>query len=79
LIQKENFDIIAMETYLAFIDPNWDRVTHPDNLDKEEYKKIVNIPWFVECNPDRYPRWYEKPDPRTTLGQSEIAFTCFPV
>ena len=30
-----------------------------DAKDVEKY-----IPWFLECNQDRYPYWFGKPDPR---------------
>jgi len=34
----------------------------------DEIEKVDDIskqlPWFLECNPDRYPYWFGKPDPR---------------
>lgn len=29
-------------------------------------KEIVHTPWFLKCNPNRFPYWFRKPDPRNT-------------
>lgn len=42
-----------------------------DNL-----KEIHFIPWFIKCNPDRFPRFYGKKDPRIYFTKDQIAFEC---
>ena len=27
----------------------------------------VLLPWFLECNPARFPYWWGRPDPRNTV------------
>ena len=41
--------------------PFWLTLTDPLDLatDVEHY-----VPWFLACNPDRFPYWYGLPDPR---------------
>jgi len=29
--------------------------------------EIVYTPWFLQCNPNRFPYWFRKPDPRNAL------------
>ena len=37
-----------------------------EELIKKEpiYKEVVLMPWFLKCNPSRYPAWFQKTDPR---------------
>lgn len=30
-------------------------------------KPAIVIPWFLNCNPERYPRWFGKSDPRESI------------
>ena len=34
------------------------------------------LPWFLTCNPGRYPRFFDKSDPRIQLPKSKISFEC---
>lgn len=43
---------------------------------KAQIKDIHFIPWFIECNPDRFPRFYKKKDPRVYYPKSKFNFKC---
>ena len=32
----------------------------------------LELPWFLECNPMRYPYWSNKPDPRNQIYFEKI-------
>ena len=41
------------------------------NITEEDFDPVTivtdirpMVPWFLACNPDRYPYWYGEPDPR---------------
>ena len=44
--------------------PFWLKLTDP--LDKS-LDVVPYIPWFLACNPGRFPYWYGLPDPRNKL------------
>jgi len=50
-----------MMVYNLDTKPFWrsevDEIEKVDDISKQ-------LPWFLECNPDRYPYWFGKPDPR---------------
>ena len=37
---------------------------------------LLDIPWLLKCNPERYPTWFGKNDPRIYLTASDVSFTC---
>ena len=51
--QKKYFNLVGRSCW----EENRDNIE--DAKDVEKY-----IPWFVECNPKRYPYWFGKPEPR---------------
>lgn len=40
------------------------RIVSIDQLDAKTRQSVVKIPWFLECNLERYPYWNGKPDSR---------------
>eukprot|EP00667_Euglena_gracilis_P006414 EG_transcript_6468 len=30
-------------------------------------QQLIQVPWLLRCNPDRFPYWYRRPDPRNAL------------
>lgn len=42
----------------------------------DEIKDISFIPWFIKCNPDRFPSFYGKKDPRIYLPKDKLNFEC---
>ena len=40
-----------------------DCVCRCDPVEEVEDVEIF-IPWFLACNPDRFPYWFGRPDPR---------------
>ncbi|OUM60414.1 glycosyltransferase family 17 protein [Piromyces sp. E2] len=51
---------------------NWFRL---DKV-KDEIRDTYFIPWFLKCNPERFPTFYHNPDPRLYLSKEEINFEC---
>jgi hypothetical protein len=47
------------------------RIIPLDQLDPEERRKIVYLPWFYDCNRNRYPMWEGHPDSRTIGLESD--------
>jgi hypothetical protein len=39
---------------------------------KDHYK----LPWYLKCNPDRFPTWYSKIDPRILASKAKFDFVC---
>ena len=58
---KEKLDKEQAAIYNLEDNSCWKEVTDTLELSKdvEHY-----VPWFLACNPDRFPYWFGKPDPR---------------
>ena len=57
----EDLDYQQKRIYDLSDQPEWEQKTDPLSSveDVQPY-----VPWFLKCNPDRFPYWYGKPDPR---------------
>lgn len=44
--------------------------------EKDKMPTDAEMPWFLKCNPDRYPRWFGKHDPRLDLTKEQVTFVC---
>jgi hypothetical protein len=56
-----------LEFELSQLRDGWDRRTIPlDQLDPLERSKIVYLPWFYDCNRNRYSMWEGHPDSRVS-------------
>lgn len=42
----------------------WDKMVSLHTLGNQYDGWLRFIPWFLACNPSRYPYWYDHPDPR---------------
>lgn len=49
------------------------RVKKLSQISPGQLKGIVYLPWFYDCNRDRYPRWEGKPDSRLGLSDKVVA------
>lgn len=50
--------------------PNWkERIVPLKMMERGEREKVVYIPWFYDCNRDRYSMWEGRPDARTAAIQ----------
>ena len=61
-IQTNNLTRLEFE----FPDPRKyysDRIVNVTDVPNEQ-REIISIPWFLQCNLDRYPGWSGIPDPR---------------
>ena len=48
--------------------PNWkERIVPLKMMERGEREKVVYIPWFYDCNRDRYSMWEGRPDGRTAV------------
>ncbi|OUM70313.1 glycosyltransferase family 17 protein [Piromyces sp. E2] len=43
---------------------------------KNSIRNLYFIPWFLKCNPQRFPAFYNNPDPREYLTEEEVDFEC---
>ncbi|OUM70312.1 glycosyltransferase family 17 protein [Piromyces sp. E2] len=43
---------------------------------KSSIQDLYFIPWFLKCNPQRFPAFYHNPDPRNYLTKEEVDFEC---
>ena len=46
------------------LDLQQSRIQKLNDIPYEEIKDIVYVPWFYDCNRNRYPRWEGRPDSR---------------
>jgi len=48
------------------------------NLDdiRDEIEDVYFIPWFLKCNPGRFPVFFNNPDPRLYLPKEKVNFEC---
>ena len=57
----EDIDNVQEDTYNLGYSPRWKNMMDPveDIKDMEKF-----IPWFMKCNPQRFPYWFGESDPR---------------
>ena len=49
-------------------------IKYKDRLDPIEDVDDMEmfVPWFLACNPERFPYWFGKPDPRNEILRREL-------
>ena len=62
-LSVDDINAVQEDTYTLGYSPRWRDMMDPL---EEVYDLGVYVPWFLKCNPDRYPYWYGRPDPRNT-------------
>jgi len=68
-VQPENLDAHQEHAYNV----EWaDRCIPVTSLPEKERNLLVYTPWFLACNPDRFPAWFGKPDYRTRVLALEL-------
>ena len=60
-ISENELVLVQEDTYNLGYSPAWKNRMDPIEQ-VQDMKKY--IPWFLNCNKDRYPYWFGKPDPR---------------
>ena len=70
-------DIDYLDNYFVkYIIRDFEGRVRPVDQVWDELKEIHFIPWFIKCNPDRFPRFYGKKDPRIYLTKDQLNFEC---
>ena len=61
----KNKDVASMEQWAHNEESGWNnRITNFNTITDEKQKQVRVIPWFLECNPKRFPAWWWLSDTR---------------
>ena len=68
-VNREQLRAAALQ---AWCNPQWASRTSPLSELSAVQKRVVFVPWFLECNPSRFPYMHSRPDPRNAALASAI-------
>lgn len=70
----KNGDILELEKILARTAINNIMRNHTHEI--AGMPESSDMPWFLGCNPERFPRWYGNHDARLDLTEKDVDFQC---
>ena len=70
-------DIDHLDNYFSkYIVRDLDHRSTPIDKVWDEVEDIYFVPWFIKCNPDRFPTFFGKKDHRIYLTKDQLNFEC---